>query len=150
MMTHRAKDSALRKWGRVARSPAMRFPTILLGGVLLARAAFGAASFLCVIKDCGDEGDGLLSFPMRGTSVALDMPVRDDTQRVVDTLEQRPAQTVIASMLTVLLSPVLIIVMLITVIGIALVPFLGLGLLCAGLFGKAAVLATLGDRKSVV
>jgi FAD/FMN-containing dehydrogenase len=51
-------------------------------------SGLGAASFLCVIKDCGDEGDGLLSFPMRGTSVALDMPVRDDTQHVVDTLNE--------------------------------------------------------------
>lgn len=48
----------------------------------------GAASFLCVIKDCGDEGDGMLSFPMRGTSVALDMPVRDNTQQLIDTLNE--------------------------------------------------------------
>jgi len=48
----------------------------------------GAASFLCVIKDCGDEGEGLLSFPLRGTSIALDLPVRDNTQRIVDTLNE--------------------------------------------------------------
>jgi FAD/FMN-containing dehydrogenase len=48
----------------------------------------GGASFLCVIKDCGDEGEGLLSFPMRGTSVALDLPVRDSTQRIVDSLNE--------------------------------------------------------------
>jgi FAD/FMN-containing dehydrogenase len=53
---------------------------------LLAR--LGAASFLCVIKDCGDEGEGLLSFPLRGTSIALDLPVRDNTQQVVDTLNE--------------------------------------------------------------
>ncbi|MEQ1868792.1 MAG: FAD-binding oxidoreductase [Vicinamibacterales bacterium] len=53
---------------------------------LLAR--LGAASFLCVIKDCGEQGEGLLSFPMPGTSVALDLPVRDDTQRIVDTLNE--------------------------------------------------------------
>lgn len=51
---------------------------------LLTRA--GAASFLCVIKDCGDEGEGLLSFPLRGTSIALDIPVRDNTQQIIDTL----------------------------------------------------------------
>ena len=48
----------------------------------------GAASFLCVIKDCGDQGEGLLSFPLRGTSIALDLPVRDNTQSVVDTLNE--------------------------------------------------------------
>lgn len=46
----------------------------------------GAASFLCVIKDCGDEGEGLLSFPRRGVSIALDMAVRDHTQQIVDAL----------------------------------------------------------------
>ncbi len=49
-------------------------------------STLGAASFLCVIKDCGDEGEGLLSFPLRGTSIALDLPVRDNTQHVVDSL----------------------------------------------------------------
>jgi FAD/FMN-containing dehydrogenase len=48
--------------------------------------AAGGASFLCVIKDCGDQGEGLLSFPMPGVSVAVDLPVRRDTQRVIDAL----------------------------------------------------------------
>ncbi len=48
----------------------------------------GAASFLCVIKDCGAEGRGLLSFPRPGTSIALDVPVRDDTQEIVDRLNE--------------------------------------------------------------
>jgi FAD/FMN-containing dehydrogenase len=57
-------------------------------GLLELLAREGAASFLCVIKDCGDEGEGLLSFPLRGTSIALDLPVRDNTQRIVDTLNE--------------------------------------------------------------
>lgn len=48
----------------------------------------GGASFLCVIKDCGDEGEGLLSFPRRGTSIALDMPIRDNTQALIDALNE--------------------------------------------------------------
>ena len=36
----------------------------------------GGASFLCVIKDCGPQGHGTLSFPMAGTSIALDLPIR--------------------------------------------------------------------------
>ncbi len=48
----------------------------------------GGASFLCVIKDCGPEGEGTLSFPKPGISIALDMAVRDDTQRIVDALNE--------------------------------------------------------------
>lgn len=48
----------------------------------------GAASFLCVIKDCGEEGEGLLSFPKPGTSIAVDIPVRKNTAEVVKKLNQ--------------------------------------------------------------
>lgn len=44
----------------------------------------GDASFLCVIKDCGAEGTGMISFPKPGISIALDIPFRDDTQTRVD------------------------------------------------------------------
>jgi FAD/FMN-containing dehydrogenase len=49
----------------------------------------GGASFLCVIKDCGAEGIGLLSFPRPGISIALDIAVRDDTQSLVDALNEQ-------------------------------------------------------------
>jgi FAD/FMN-containing dehydrogenase len=51
--------------------------------------AWGAASFLCVIKDCGPEGKGLLSFPRQGISIAVDMPILPgQTQAVVDSLNE--------------------------------------------------------------
>jgi hypothetical protein len=43
---------------------------------------------LCVIKDCGAEGEGLISFPRPGTSIALDLPIRDGTQGLVDALNE--------------------------------------------------------------
>lgn len=46
----------------------------------------GASSFLCVIKDCGAEGQGLLSFPMPGISIALDIAVDANTQSLVNLL----------------------------------------------------------------
>jgi FAD/FMN-containing dehydrogenase len=49
----------------------------------------GGASFLCVIKDCGPEGDGILSFPRAGISIALDIPIRDHTQMLVDALNEQ-------------------------------------------------------------
>jgi FAD/FMN-containing dehydrogenase len=48
----------------------------------------GRSSFLCVIKDCGEQGIGLLSFPKRGISIALDMPFEDHTQRLVDEMNE--------------------------------------------------------------
>jgi decaprenylphospho-beta-D-ribofuranose 2-oxidase len=52
-------------------------------------ASRGGASFLCVIKDCGAEGLGLLSFPKPGISIALDIAVRDDTQVLIDALNEQ-------------------------------------------------------------
>ncbi len=51
-------------------------------------STLGGASFLCVIKDCGAQSKGTLSFPMDGISIALDIPVRDDTQALVDKLNE--------------------------------------------------------------
>ncbi len=48
----------------------------------------GGDCLLCVIKDCGDEGHGLLSFPMPGVSLAIDLRVDDRIQGVVDALNQ--------------------------------------------------------------
>jgi decaprenylphospho-beta-D-ribofuranose 2-oxidase len=50
--------------------------------------ARGGASMLCVIKDCGEEGEGILSFPRPGISIALDIAVRDDTRALVDALNE--------------------------------------------------------------
>jgi decaprenylphospho-beta-D-ribofuranose 2-oxidase len=87
----------LRDWNRLyGRRGFTQYQCVLpeVGGAavtheLLERMArFGAASFLCVIKDCGEEGEGLLSFPMPGILVAVDLPIRDNTQQVVDGLNE--------------------------------------------------------------
>jgi FAD/FMN-containing dehydrogenase len=52
----------------------------------------GGASFLCVIKDFGRESRGVLSFPRPGITLALDIAVRDDTQALVDALNEQVLQ----------------------------------------------------------
>src|SRR5437660_1409430 len=58
-------------------------------------------------------------------------------EKCAQTLETRPGYSVLASFLTVLLSPVAIVLLCLTVIGIILVPFLAAGLFFATLFGRA-------------
>ncbi len=60
---------------------ARRFLEALMG-------AGGADSFLCVIKDCSAEGNGLLSFPKPGISIAIDLAVHAGTQGIVDRLNE--------------------------------------------------------------
>lgn len=45
-----------------------------------------APVYLAVIKDCGAEGKGMISFPKPGISYALDLPVGEHTQAIVDAL----------------------------------------------------------------
>ncbi|HVO48464.1 MAG TPA: RDD family protein, partial [Steroidobacteraceae bacterium] len=71
---------------------------------------------------------------------------RGGVERCVQTLEERPGQSFLAALLTMLLTPVAFVLLCITVLGIAAVPFLALALLCAGFFGKVVVLTTLGRR----
>jgi FAD/FMN-containing dehydrogenase len=51
--------------------------------------ALGIPVFVCVIKDFGREGAGLLSFPRPGFTLALDLPHRGPpTQRAIDALSE--------------------------------------------------------------
>lgn len=78
--------------------------------------------------------------------VAIALLFRSGLDQCTRTLETRPGYTVLAALLTVLLSPVAIILLVLTVVGVFLVPFLAAGLFCATLFGKAVLLAWLGRR----
>ncbi|MDE2305903.1 MAG: hypothetical protein KGL34_10105, partial [Gammaproteobacteria bacterium] len=82
---------------------------------------------------------GLLAF-----YALLAAAFREGTASCVHTLESRPGETVLAALVATLSIPVLIVLLCITVIGIAAVPFVLLGLLIATLFGKVVVLAWLG------
>jgi len=89
---------AIRDWNRLyGRSGFTQYQCVIpeaagLGGVkgfieLLQKT--GGSSMLSVIKDCGEQGEGMLSFPLKGTTVALDIPAREGVERIVDTLNAR-------------------------------------------------------------
>lgn len=50
----------------------------------------GGCSFVTVFKDCGEAGPGPLSFPQRGTSMTLDIPLTKDgsTERLCHQLDE--------------------------------------------------------------
>lgn len=78
--------------------------------------------------------------------VGLAVLFREGLSRCVHTFETQPGHTVLAALSAALLTPVLLVLLCVTVIGIAAVPFVLFALICAGLFGKAVMLAWLGGR----
>jgi uncharacterized RDD family membrane protein YckC len=71
---------------------------------------------------------------------------RSGVDQCVHTLEAEPGHTALASLIGILLTPVLLVLLCVTVIGIAAVPFVVGALFCMSLFGKAVMLAWLGGR----
>ncbi len=86
---------------------------------------------------------GLLAF-----YAILALMFRAGVDECVHTLESEPGHTALAALLGILLTPVLLVLLCVTVIGIAAVPFVVAALFCMSLFGKAVVLAWLGGRIS--
>jgi uncharacterized RDD family membrane protein YckC len=78
--------------------------------------------------------------------VLLALLFRDGLQRCVATFESRPGASMLAALAAILLTPILTVLLLVTVIGIIAIPFVGIALFCAALFGKAVMLAWMGRR----
>jgi uncharacterized RDD family membrane protein YckC len=77
---------------------------------------------------------------------ALALLFREGLTRCVQTFETQPGHSVLAALIAMLLTPVLVVLLCVTVIGIAAVPFVLLALFCVALFGKAVMLAWVGRR----
>jgi uncharacterized RDD family membrane protein YckC len=78
----------------------------------------------------------------------LALMFRTGVDACVQTLESQPGHTALAALLGILFTPVLLILLCVTIIGIAAIPFVVGALFCMSLFGKAVVLAWLGGRIS--
>lgn len=69
--------------------------------------------------------------------------------KCAETLEQRPGYSLLAALLTMLLTPVAFILLAVTVVlavGVVLIPLFSLGLFFASIFGKIVMLTWLGRR----
>ena len=88
----------------------------------------------------------VLAFMFLAFYVFLALVFRRGVSQCVATLETQPGHTALAALLAMLLTPVLLVLLCVTVIGIAAVPFVVLSLFCIGLFGKAVILAWMGHR----
>jgi uncharacterized RDD family membrane protein YckC len=87
-----------------------------------------------------------LAFTCLAIYVLLALLFRPGLSQCVRTFETQPGRTLLAALIAMLLTPVLVVLLCVTVIGIAAVPFVLFALLCAGLFGKAVMLAWIGKR----
>src|SRR5512138_1816297 len=96
--------------------------------------------------DPGVQWAWWLAFGFLALYVLISLLFSGAVEKCVATFEERPGETVIASLVTLFLSPLFMILLAITVIGAVFVPFFMIALFAAGLFGKAVVLATLGRR----
>lgn len=76
--------------------------------------------------------------------VLLGLVMHGAVDKCVHTLQTRPGQSVLASLLLLLAIPILFVLLCITVIGVVAVPFVAIALFLAKLFGRAVILAWIG------
>jgi uncharacterized RDD family membrane protein YckC len=70
----------------------------------------------------------------------------DGVRHCVRTLEAHPGPSILATIIVVLLVPVVLLALLVTVVGIAVIPIFWFALFCAGIFGRVVALGWLGGR----
>ena len=76
--------------------------------------------------------------------LVLALTASNSMEKCLVTLHERPGRAVLATLLTLVLTPLVLVLVASTVVGLVVMPLLLLGLLGAGLFGRAVLLAWLG------
>lgn len=79
-----------------------------------------------------------------GFYIFLTLVLAKPTEKCISVLEEKPGMSILSAMLAFLLTPLLIILLSLTVVGAVLIPFLVLAMFFAGLFGRAVMHAWFG------
>jgi len=87
-----------------------------------------------------------LAFGFLGLYILIALLFAEAVEKCAITLETRPGASLLAALLTMLAIPAAIVVLIVTLIGIALLPFAAIALFVMGLFGKVVMLAAIGRR----
>ncbi len=85
-----------------------------------------------------------IALVMLGLYMLLGLVMHQAVDKCVHTLQTRPGQSILASLLLLLAIPILFVLLCITVIGVFAVPFVALALFLAKLFGRVVILAWIG------
>ncbi|MDP3073324.1 MAG: RDD family protein [Opitutaceae bacterium] len=137
-----------------------RDPDAVVRGSVISMSALGLGDFEWLVtwlRDCAVLGRPLafgrdlgwawaIAFGFLGFYVLLALLFPRGVTQCTETFERRPAMSILSAVLTVLLSPVAVVILAITIVGALVVPFLAAALFFAGLFGKVVMLAWLGRR----
>ncbi|MEJ0008668.1 MAG: RDD family protein [Steroidobacteraceae bacterium] len=78
--------------------------------------------------------------------IILALLFRDAADHCIATLHENPGKSFITAILAVLLTPLMFVLLAITVVGILVIPIAAVTLFCAAVFGKTTVLGWIGNR----
>jgi len=87
-----------------------------------------------------------VAFSFLALYLLIALVVPGGVDQCVRTMEAQPGRSVLAALFTFMCTPIAFLLLLVTVIGAPLIPFLAFALFVTGLFGKAVALAWLGRR----
>ena len=87
-----------------------------------------------------------ISFGLLAIYALLALLFRDAAQHCITTLNDHPGKSLVTAILAVVLTPIMFLLLTITVVGILAIPIAVATLICAAIFGKTTVLGWIGSR----
>jgi uncharacterized RDD family membrane protein YckC len=87
-----------------------------------------------------------LALAMLGLYVLIAAILPDAVRRCARTLEMHPGASILTTIIVTLLLPIVLLALCITVIGIPVIPLLGIALMCLAILGRVVTIAWLGGR----